>query len=40
MKRLLHFISRLFRRKSDWDGLPYGKPAAVEDEAARLNGER
>lgn len=24
----------------DWDSLPYGKPAKVEDELARLNNER
>lgn len=35
-KRLL----ALFSRRSKWDSLPYGKPAAQDDEWQRLNGER
>jgi hypothetical protein len=26
--------------RAEWDQLPYGQPAASEDELARLNGER
>jgi hypothetical protein len=40
MTLLRRLLSRLFRRRTDWDSLPYGKPAAAEDELARLNGER
>jgi len=41
MKWLRSLLARLFRRRStDWDALDYGKPAAVEDEMARLNDER
>ena len=41
MTWLRSLLSRLFRRPStDWDSLTYGEPATVEDELARLNGER
>lgn len=41
MKWLRSLLSRLFRRPTtDWDTLDYGKPATVEDELARLSGER
>jgi hypothetical protein len=41
MKWLRRLLSRLFRRPTtEWDALDYGPPAAVEDELARLNGER
>lgn len=40
MKRLLAFLRSLFKRKSVFDELDYGKPATVEDELSRLNNER
>jgi hypothetical protein len=40
MRLIRALFSRLFRRKAEWDALDYGKPAASEDELARLNGER
>jgi hypothetical protein len=33
--RFLIFL-RKFRRKTDWEALPYGEPAAEEDGLARL----
>jgi hypothetical protein len=41
MKWLRSLLTRLFRRPTtDWDSMPYGPPATVEDELARLNNER
>jgi hypothetical protein len=40
MTWLRRLLSRLFRRKTDWDSLRYGKPATPDDELARLNEER
>ena len=40
MNWLRALLTRLFRRKTDWDALDYGTPATSEDELARLNGER
>lgn len=40
MSFLRKLFSRLFNRKSNWDGLNYGTPVTIEDESARLNGER
>lgn len=40
MNWLRNLFSKMFKRKSQWDELPYGKPATVEDEFARLNNER
>jgi len=37
---LRRLLSRLFRRRTNWDGLDYGKPATTKDELSRLNGER
>lgn len=39
MNWLRSLLRRLFRRKVDWDQLDYGKPAKVEDEFSKLNGE-
>lgn len=35
--RLIKFLLSLFRRKTDWDSLNYGKPAKIEDEMRGLN---
>jgi hypothetical protein len=40
MTFLRSLFSRLFRRQTDRDSLPCGKPATSEDELAQLNGER
>ena len=40
MNWLRKLLRRLFRRKVEWDSLPYGNPATVEDEFSKLNGER
>jgi hypothetical protein len=39
MTWLRNLLCRLFRPRVRWDELHYGKPATVDDEQQRLNGE-